>query len=247
MLKSGEILTQKFVVNKLFEHSQKISHRNKELSKSFIDYEKNEWIHFEVSASKKLNLFYHPLPFKVVSGQSIIANISGVLYENSSKQYKYYDFNKVYTINNIPIPYCIEKDKQLQEMLIGKKYQVIDNDFLAYEPDMIFDYIIMNPPFSNGEKHFLKAWGIARNTEIVCLLNAENINNPYSESRKLIIKDVYFKYVGSGQGQPEGGLYFTGQYSTNALPVTLTNTVPALSQQPWLEGITMSGSNATRN
>ncbi len=111
MLKSGEILTQKFVVNKLFEHSQKISHRNKELSKSFIDYEKNELIHFEVSASKKLNLFYHPLPFKVVSGQSIIANISGVLYENSSKQYKYYDFNKVYTINNIPIPYCIEKDK----------------------------------------------------------------------------------------------------------------------------------------
>lgn len=84
--------------------------------------------------------------------------------------------------------YCIEQDKRLQEMLIGKKYQVIDNDFLLYEPDMIFDYIIMNPPFSNGEKHFLKAWDIAKNTQIVCLLNAETIKNPYSESRKLILK-----------------------------------------------------------
>lgn len=111
MLKSGKVLTQKFIDNKLFEHSQKISHRNREFSKSFIDYENNVWIHFEVYDSKKLKLYYHKLPFKVFPGQSIIANISGVLYENFPKQYKYYDFKKVYDINSIPIPYCIEKDK----------------------------------------------------------------------------------------------------------------------------------------
>jgi hypothetical protein len=44
----------------------------------------------------------------------------------------------------------------------------------------------MNPPFSNGDEHFLKAWEISENTDIVCLLNAETIRNPYSQKRKLI-------------------------------------------------------------
>lgn len=66
-------------------------------------------------------------------------------------------------------------------------------------------------------------------------------------SRKLILKDVQFRYNGSSFGQLEGGVTIRGQLSTNALPVTLTNTIPALSNQPWIEGITLTGSNSTRD
>jgi hypothetical protein len=66
-------------------------------------------------------------------------------------------------------------------------------------------------------------------------------------TRKLIIKDVFFRHVGSSQGQPEGGVSFRGYFSTNAPAVTLTNTVPAWNQQSWLEGITLTGSNSTRD
>jgi hypothetical protein len=44
----------------------------------------------------------------------------------------------------------------------------------------------MNPPFSNADDHFLKAWEIAENTDIVCLMNAETIRNPYSQKRQLV-------------------------------------------------------------
>ena len=68
-------------------------------------------------------------------------------------------------------------------------------------------------------------------------------------TRAIIFKDVYMKYVGSSQGQPEGGLYLgVGAWKANvSLSVTLTNTVPAHSQNGWLEGITMTGSNSTRD
>ena len=55
-----------------------------------------------------------------------------------------------------------------------------------------FDLIIANFPFSNWVKHFLKAWSLLWKWEIVCLLNAETLKNPFSEERKLmktIIKD----------------------------------------------------------
>lgn len=68
-----------------------------------------------------------------------------------------------------------------------------------------------------------------------------------SYNRKLIVKDVFFRYVGSSYGQPEGGVTFRGYFSTNSPAVTLTNTLPALSQQCWTEGIVLTGSNSTRD
>ena len=68
-------------------------------------------------------------------------------------------------------------------------------------------------------------------------------------SRAVILKDVYCKFIGSSQGNAEGGLYVgAGAFKANAtLPVTLTNTVPAFSQQGWYEGVVLTGSNATRD
>ena len=68
-------------------------------------------------------------------------------------------------------------------------------------------------------------------------------------TRAIIFKDVYLKYAGSSQGQPEGGIFISsGTWKANvSLSVTLTNTVPAHSQNLWLEGIVMTGSNSTRD
>jgi hypothetical protein len=66
---------------------------------------------------------------------------------------------------------------------------IVGNDFLAYQPFKRYDLIIMNPPFSEGDKHLLKALDIQkRGGQIVCLLNAETIRNPYTHTRQELLK-----------------------------------------------------------
>lgn len=86
--------------------------------------------------------------------------------------------------------FCIEKDPELAHILRDKGYNFLDDDFLTYTPDCTFDAIIMNPPFDNGVKHFLKAWEISSNTHIRCLLPEETLLNPYTEERKLLKKII---------------------------------------------------------
>ncbi len=83
---------------------------------------------------------------------------------------------------------CIEADSNLCAILRSKEYRVYNDDFLAWDDDKHYDLIIMNPPFSNGDEHLLKAISIAEKTgsKIICLLNAETIKNPYSNKRKLL-------------------------------------------------------------
>ncbi len=80
---------------------------------------------------------------------------------------------------------CIEADQNLQHILKGKNFRVVYNDFLPYNTMKEYDLIIMNPPFSNGCKHLLKALEMqSRNGGIVvCLLNAETLKNPYTKER----------------------------------------------------------------
>ena len=62
---------------------------------------------------------------------------------------------------------------------------VVFDDFLQYDPFKEYDLIVMNPPFSNGCTHLLKALDVQkRGGSVVCLLNAETIRNPYTEQRK---------------------------------------------------------------
>lgn len=86
--------------------------------------------------------------------------------------------------------YCIELNKELQYILQQKKYRVIHDDFLTYSGKYYFDLIVMNPPFSNGDKHLLKAWEMLEEGDIACILNAETYRNQYTESRKLLGKII---------------------------------------------------------
>lgn len=81
---------------------------------------------------------------------------------------------------------CIEADQNLQHILKGKNFRVVYNDFLTYNTMKEYDLIIMNPPFSNGCKHLLKALEMQQRNggAVVCLLNAETLKNPCTNDRR---------------------------------------------------------------
>lgn len=81
---------------------------------------------------------------------------------------------------------CIEKDNELRKFLKGKDYKVIFDDFLKFDTMKKYDVIMMNPPFSDGDKHLLKAISLIQDYggQIVCLLNADTLKNPYTVYRQ---------------------------------------------------------------
>lgn len=68
---------------------------------------------------------------------------------------------------------------------------IVGDDFLAFHTNKKYDLIIMNPPFSNGEKHLLKAIEMQeKGGQIVCLLNAQTLLNPFSNERKALVNKL---------------------------------------------------------
>ena len=109
----------------------------------------------------------------------------GNIVEAIKKKEKFYSsaYNKVnYDID------CIEADQNLQSILKGKNFRVVYNDFLTYDTMKEYDINIMNPPFSNGCKHLLKALEMQQRNggAIVCLLNAETLKNPCTNDRQYL-------------------------------------------------------------
>lgn len=82
----------------------------------------------------------------------------------------------------------IECDANLRLILRAKGYRLISDDFLTFTTNKRYDLILMNPPFSNGDEHLLKAIQLMESGgQIVCLLNAETIRNPYTQRRRLLM------------------------------------------------------------
>ena len=87
---------------------------------------------------------------------------------------------------------CIELDEDLRGVLKNKKYRVVHDDFLTYRSLKKYELIIMNPPFSDGDKHLMKAIELQEvyGGAVVCLLNAETLRNPYSNLRKTLVRTL---------------------------------------------------------
>ena len=81
---------------------------------------------------------------------------------------------------------CIEADQNLYHILKGKGHRIVHDDFLTYETMKEYHAIIMNPPFSDGCKHLLKALRMQERNGgiVVCLLNAETLKNPHTKERQ---------------------------------------------------------------
>lgn len=109
--------------------------------------------------------------------------------------------------NSKNLLYAIELDPDLRYTLQGKDYTVISSDFLAYDEPTRFDLIAMNPPFSEGVKHVLKAWDILNDDgDLVALLNAESVKNLCNKERELLADLV----------EKHGDVEFLGQCFKNA-------------------------------
>jgi len=66
----------------------------------------------------------------------------------------------------------------------SNSYSILGSDFLGYENSILYDVIIMNPPFTKNQdiKHFLHAYDmLSDNGQIICILSSGSISN----SRKI--------------------------------------------------------------
>ena len=91
-----------------------------------------------------------------------------------------------------PVIDVIEYDPLLQSILKDRgDCNLIHDDFLSFSTQKRYSLILMNPPFNQDEgcKHLLKAIDLQkRGGEIVCILNAETVKNPYSNNRIKLAK-----------------------------------------------------------
>ena len=84
---------------------------------------------------------------------------------------------------------CVEIDEHLRAILKDKGLRVVHDDFLTYNTMKQYSLILMNPPFEDGDDHLMKAMSLLKpEGQLVCLLNAETIRNPYSQRRKELVR-----------------------------------------------------------
>lgn len=69
---------------------------------------------------------------------------------------------------------------------------IVHDDFLTFDSRKRYSLILMNPPFSSGDRHLLKAIEIQNQSggEIRCILNAETLRNPYTQRRQLLVSKL---------------------------------------------------------
>lgn len=96
---------------------------------------------------------------------------------------------------------CIESNPELVALLLGKGLRVVGYDWLTHTGVCYYDAIVMNPPFSSGDEHLLRAWDFMHDGEIVCLLNEETVLNPCTKRRErlaaLIERHGEVEFLGS--------------------------------------------------
>jgi hypothetical protein len=146
------------------------------------------------------NIDFYPTPIKLIIKMLSFIDFrtirtvlepsagSGNIVEEVMKKFKTY--NNRYDNKKFDID-CLENDSNLTAILKSKNYRVVGDDFLNYFTYKRYDLIIANPPYSNGDKHLLKMIELQQNGgKIVCLLNAETLKNPYSNTRKELIRQL---------------------------------------------------------
>lgn len=67
-------------------------------------------------------------------------------------------------------------------------FHIVGNNFLDFQSKKQYNLIVMNPPFSNGDEHLIKAIELIEpyGGVIRCVLNAETLRNRYSAKRKYL-------------------------------------------------------------
>lgn len=85
---------------------------------------------------------------------------------------------------------AIEINAEHHAKLTSRGARVVGYDFLSFQGVAHYSHIIMNPPFNQGARHVLHAWNGLFDGEIVAILNAETLRNPYSAERQMLARIV---------------------------------------------------------
>lgn len=80
-----------------------------------------------------------------------------------------------------------ELNPDLSEIVKGKADKFLTADFFSVKREDIshINYIVMNPPFSNADKHILHAFSVAPDgCRVIALCNSQTIENPFTKQRE---------------------------------------------------------------
>jgi hypothetical protein len=88
---------------------------------------------------------------------------------------------------HIPID-CYEIDISHHPALRSEGFNVVGFDFTQIQSAAMYSHILLNPPFKYGAEHTLLAWDKLLDGEIVAILNAETVRNPFSRERKRLVE-----------------------------------------------------------
>ena len=134
------------------------------------------------------NTDFYPTPKEVIERMMMDENVCGkTILEPSAGKGDIVDW--LYENGAAEVIAC-EKDPNIRRLLSGK-CDIIAEDFLTVTPEQVshVDYIVMNPPFSQGARHILHAFEIApAGCTIVALCNDDNLERgwSYEKNRQLI-------------------------------------------------------------
>lgn len=149
----------------------------------------------------------------------------GDLVEGILKQFeatKRYRNTKKYDVD------CIELDENLRAILQSNNHRVIADNYLNFNTYKKYDAIIANFPFSDGDKHAIHTINLLeqqKGGQSVFLLNSETLKNPYSNTRKDLIRklDEYnadIEYIQNA--------FVNGERSTNVEVALVTISIPKI-------------------
>lgn len=83
---------------------------------------------------------------------------------------------------------CIEIDGAKHPILRDKGRAVVGLDFFAFEGGEVYSHVVLNPPFAQGARAVLKAWDMLWEGEVVAIINAETVRNPFSAERARLVR-----------------------------------------------------------
>lgn len=84
---------------------------------------------------------------------------------------------------------CVEISANCRAILKKDGWRVVHDDFMTFEPQKRYKAIVMNPPFSSGVKHLLRAIKIMeRGGAIRCILGAETVRNPHTNEQRELVR-----------------------------------------------------------
>lgn len=156
------------------------------------------------------NKDFYPTPTEVIEKMLMGADLRNkIILEPSAGKGNIVDYLNNFGAKEVLV--C-EKENDLAK-IVSQKARFLCSDFLSVRSTEIshIDMIVMNPPFSNEEKHILHAWEIAPGgCHIISLCNHSVIRNPHIRSREEI-RDLIQK---NGRSDNFGDCFSTAERGT---------------------------------